>query len=93
MVSFICDYCQNVVQRKTALKHYQKCQAPMSCVDCQRMFHGKFDHTSCITETEKYHKQKLNWKEFKTHFKALGKKVSRKNILFVKKQNWEVYIE
>ena len=59
MVSFICDACGNTVKKNQVLKHYQaQCRncTVLSCIDCGVDFPGDtyVQHTSCITEAEKY---------------------------------------
>jgi len=59
MVSFICDACGNSVRKNQVEKHYQnQCRncSVLSCIDCGVDFPGDsyINHTSCITEAEKY---------------------------------------
>jgi len=59
MVSFICDACGNSVKKSQVEKHYQnQCRncSVLSCIDCGVDFPGDsyINHTSCITEAEKY---------------------------------------
>ena len=59
MVSFYCDACGETVKKNQVEKHYQtKCPAcnVLCCLDCGKNFHGDDykDHTSCISEAEKY---------------------------------------
>ena len=59
MVSFICDACGQTVKKNRVEKHYQS-ECPncsvLSCIDCGKDFHGDAyaEHTSCISEAEKY---------------------------------------
>merc|ERR1712014_143230 len=59
MVSFICDACGNTVKKTQVEKHYttqcRQCSV-LSCLDCGVDFPGDayLNHTSCITEAEKY---------------------------------------
>ena len=64
MVSFVCDECQETIKKPKLDNHKLKCRrAVFSCIDCSKTFHGLEykDHTSCMTEKEKYEKpKKLN---------------------------------
>ncbi|KAJ1727406.1 hypothetical protein LPJ72_005955, partial [Coemansia sp. Benny D160-2] len=57
MVSFVCDYCQNTLKKPKLDIHAQRCRyASFSCIDCGVGFQGTTyrQHTSCMTESEKY---------------------------------------
>uniref|UniRef100_A0A0A9ZJK9 UPF0743 protein C215.06c n=1 Tax=Lygus hesperus TaxID=30085 RepID=A0A0A9ZJK9_LYGHE len=57
MVSFTCGNCQDVVKKPKVLAHAAFCHCNhFTCVDCMSIFTQSSvkDHTSCITETEKY---------------------------------------
>ncbi|EAT39301.1 AAEL008886-PA [Aedes aegypti] len=58
MVFFTCNHCGESLKKQAVEKHGWKCKRELnvSCMDCQKDFHGKeYDaHTSCITEAEKY---------------------------------------
>ena len=61
MVSFVCDVCQETLKKPKLDNHKSRChQAIFSCIDCFKTFSGTDyrNHTSCITEVEKYHKGK-----------------------------------
>nr|CCM17266.1 RNA binding protein, putative [Leishmania guyanensis] len=66
MVSFTCNYCQDVVKKPKVQSHANACGCDtFTCVDCMRVFdlHTIKGHTSCVTEEEKYQgkwKQKLS---------------------------------
>merc|ERR1711931_468869 len=59
MVSFICDACGNTAKKTQVEKHYttacRNCSV-LSCLDCGVDFPGDayLNHTSCVTEAEKY---------------------------------------
>lgn len=62
MVSFICNTCQECVKKNRVDKHCEtQCAEAwyFTCVDCNKVFAGfEFrDHTSCISEEQKYHGQ------------------------------------
>lgn len=64
MVSFNCAVCQDVVKKPKVATHAAGCggrNARFTCVDCLKCFdlNSIKDHTSCISETDKYQKQ---WK-------------------------------
>jgi hypothetical protein len=53
MVSFVCDGCGDTVKKPQTANHYQRCRAPVSCLDCQTTFYTPPEiqkHTSCISE-------------------------------------------
>ena len=59
MVSFTCDACGQTIRKNKVEKHYQQeCRgcSVLSCLDCGKDFAGDTyaQHTSCITEAEKY---------------------------------------
>ncbi|KAJ1645626.1 hypothetical protein J3B02_001262 [Coemansia erecta] len=57
MVSFVCNYCQETLKKAKLDMHTQRCRnASFSCIDCSKDFAGTSyrQHTSCITEAEKY---------------------------------------
>ncbi|KAJ2538718.1 hypothetical protein EV175_006426 [Coemansia sp. RSA 1933] len=57
MVSFVCNYCQDTLKKAKLDTHAQRCRnASFSCIDCGVDFQGTLyrQHTSCITESEKY---------------------------------------
>lgn len=57
MVSFCCETCNETVTKKKAGAHFGQCHsAVLACIDCSKSFPGRTwaDHTSCITEAEKY---------------------------------------
>ncbi|KAJ2707207.1 hypothetical protein FB645_000884 [Coemansia sp. IMI 203386] len=57
MVSFVCNYCQETLKKPKLDMHAQRCRnASFSCIDCSVDFVGTSyrQHTSCITEAEKY---------------------------------------
>ncbi|EKG04632.1 RNA binding protein, putative [Trypanosoma cruzi] len=57
MVSFTCNYCHDVVKKPKVNGHAAQCGgASFTCVDCMEVFDLQTikQHTSCITETEKY---------------------------------------
>ncbi|PVU86690.1 hypothetical protein BB559_006446 [Furculomyces boomerangus] len=57
MVSFVCSYCQETIKKPKLDFHKQRCRyASYSCIDCGVDFAGTSyrDHTSCITEDQKY---------------------------------------
>ncbi|KAJ2771161.1 hypothetical protein IWQ57_002334 [Coemansia nantahalensis] len=57
MVSFVCNYCQETLKKAKLDPHTQRCRnATFSCIDCSVDFAGTAyrEHTSCISETEKY---------------------------------------
>lgn len=57
MPSFVCDACQETLKKQQLDKHFPRCRATFSCIDCYRTFAGTSyrQHTSCITEVQKYH--------------------------------------
>ena len=58
MVTFTCDACQDSVKKPKVEQHRQRCRNCwyLSCVDCSKTFEGDAykQHTSCISEAEKY---------------------------------------
>ncbi|KAI3660522.1 hypothetical protein MP638_000979 [Amoeboaphelidium occidentale] len=57
MVSFVCDKCQETVKKPKLDAHRMRCRNTcFSCVDCSVDFYNcdYRQHTSCITEVEKY---------------------------------------
>ncbi|PIA14316.1 hypothetical protein COEREDRAFT_28162, partial [Coemansia reversa NRRL 1564] len=57
MVSFVCNYCQETLKKPKLDQHAQRCRnASFSCIDCSVDFVGTTyrQHTSCISEVEKY---------------------------------------
>lgn len=59
MVSFSCEICNDTVIKKKLDQHKQRCYgAYYTCIDCSITFQGNDykNHTSCITEAEKYEK-------------------------------------
>ncbi|KAH3670546.1 hypothetical protein OGAPHI_001061 [Ogataea philodendri] len=62
MVSFSCEVCNDTVIKKKLAIHQRQCQgAYFTCIDCNKTFYNNehVQHTSCITEVEKYEK---GWK-------------------------------
>jgi cell growth-regulating nucleolar protein len=63
MVSFNCDNCQTTVKKPKLVAHKSKCKtASFTCIDCSTTFYNQDfkDHTSCITEEQKYQKHIYN---------------------------------
>lgn len=59
MVSFSCESCNDTVVKKKAMGHYRSCPGSyLTCIDCSTTFNGTDfqQHTSCISEAEKYEK-------------------------------------
>mmetsp|Transcript_2949 Transcript_2949/g.3487 ORF Transcript_2949/g.3487 Transcript_2949/m.3487 type:complete len:152 (+) Transcript_2949:829-1284(+) len=59
MVSFSCEVCNDTVLKKKLDQHKQRCGgAYYTCIDCSVTFNGTEyrQHTSCISEAEKYEK-------------------------------------
>lgn len=57
MVSFSCNYCQDVVTKPKVLNHVRSCGGDhYTCVDCMATFDLNTikGHTSCVSETQKY---------------------------------------
>jgi hypothetical protein len=54
MVTFVCDACQESMNKARAKLH--SCASSMTCVDCHQTFtrNSFVAHTSCISEAEKY---------------------------------------
>jgi cell growth-regulating nucleolar protein len=62
MVSFVCDVCQETLKKAKLDQHFNRCpQAQYSCIDCSKTFYDTSyrQHSSCVTETEKYQKNYL----------------------------------
>lgn len=60
MVSFVCDACQATLKKQKVDQHCYRCNAEsVSCIDCGVAFYGDDyrNHTSCISEAEKYQKK------------------------------------
>lgn len=62
MPSFICDTCQETIKKPKLDEHSARCRgARFSCIDCFKNFANRQEysqHTSCITEVEKYVEKK-----------------------------------
>lgn len=79
MVSFSCEACGETVPKKKCSQHQRRCRdACFTCLDCQKTFYGNeyINHTSCISEAEKYEKKfykgnKKNKKRKKTDTKEV----------------------
>ena len=61
MVSFQCEGCGEVIKKQKAEQHIRSCRfgcPAFVCVDCMRRFvdDSYKEHTSCISEAEKYQK-------------------------------------
>lgn len=60
MVTFNCEVCNDTVPKKNTEKHYYRCpNAYYTCIDCSKTFEDGVsykNHTSCISEDEKYQK-------------------------------------
>lgn len=59
MVSFSCEVCNDTVVKKKLDQHRGRCHgAYFTCIDCSTTFEGTAykQHTSCISEAEKYEK-------------------------------------
>ncbi|CCF60330.1 hypothetical protein KAFR_0J02660 [Kazachstania africana CBS 2517] len=60
MVTFNCEVCNDTVPKKNTEKHYYRCpNAYYTCIDCSKTFDDGVSykqHTSCISEDEKYQK-------------------------------------
>ena len=60
MVTFNCEVCNDTVPKKNTEKHYYRCpNAYYTCIDCSKTFDDGYSykqHTSCISEDEKYQK-------------------------------------
>lgn len=60
MVTFNCEVCNATVPKKNTEKHYYRCpDAYYTCIDCSKTFGDGVSykqHTTCITEDEKYQK-------------------------------------
>ncbi|GMM59178.1 hypothetical protein DAKH74_057950 [Maudiozyma humilis] len=72
MVTFNCEVCNATVPKKGTEKHYYRCpNAYYTCIDCSKTFEDGVSykqHTSCISEDEKYQKAL-----YKGNAKAKGK--------------------
>ncbi|KAK2464340.1 hypothetical protein APHAL10511_003797 [Amanita phalloides] len=59
MVSFNCNVCSDVIKKPKLDQHYSRCKSSFDCIDCSKTFNSPAewkDHTSCISEAEKYQK-------------------------------------
>ncbi|KAF5383391.1 hypothetical protein D9757_006072 [Collybiopsis confluens] len=59
MVSFQCHACNDVVKKPKLDQHRGRCHSGFDCIDCSKTFHSPAEyknHTSCISEAEKYEK-------------------------------------
>jgi cell growth-regulating nucleolar protein len=59
MVSFYCEQCCDTLKKPKLLQHLSRCKsAQFTCIDCSTTFQGNEfqNHTSCISEAEKYQK-------------------------------------
>ncbi|KAJ3826008.1 hypothetical protein F5880DRAFT_157722 [Lentinula raphanica] len=59
MVSFQCHACNDVVKKPKLDQHRNRCHSGFDCIDCSKTFHTPAEyknHTSCISEAEKYEK-------------------------------------
>lgn len=57
MVSFNCDGCGDVVKKPKLLQHFNRCYAPVTCLDCSQQFNSPNEfktHNTCVSEAEKY---------------------------------------
>lgn len=57
MVSFNCDGCGDVVKKPKLLQHFNRCYAPVTCLDCSQQFNNPNEfksHNTCVSEAEKY---------------------------------------
>lgn len=75
MVSFTCQSCQDVIKKPKVIGHSQSCGGPSStftCVDCMNVFTLQTirEHTSCVTEVEKYQGKWLQAKSNKNGHKS-----------------------
>jgi hypothetical protein len=60
MPVFVCGKCDETLRKPQIKKHVFKCRnSNYTCIDCSKVFSEAAvkDHTSCITEAEKYHGQ------------------------------------
>jgi cell growth-regulating nucleolar protein len=83
MVSFVCDVCQETLKKPKLDSHKSRCHnAIFSCIDCYKTFSGTEykNHTSCITEVEKYHKKSRIETFLKPKGEPLVKSLSNKLI-------------
>mmetsp|Transcript_12005 Transcript_12005/g.13151 ORF Transcript_12005/g.13151 Transcript_12005/m.13151 type:complete len:187 (-) Transcript_12005:78-638(-) len=84
MVSFVCDLCQKTLKKQQVNKHCEtacKNAWDFSCVDCGKTFSG-YDyenHTSCMTEQEKYWGQYANGKKGKGKDQGQAQQKTDKN--------------
>ncbi|KAF8342335.1 uncharacterized protein EI90DRAFT_2904731, partial [Cantharellus anzutake] len=49
--------CSDVIKKPALQKHYARCHASVSCLDCSQTFQGPrefMSHVRCISEAEKY---------------------------------------
>ena len=69
MVFFVCESCNETLKKNQVEKHCFRCKNcyAVTCVDCQKVFHGNeyVEHTSCISEAEKYEKSLYKGKKEK----------------------------
>ncbi|KAF9073659.1 autophagocytosis associated protein [Rhodocollybia butyracea] len=59
MVSFQCHACNDVVKKPKLDQHRNRCHSGFDCIDCSKTFNTPAEyknHTSCISEAEKYEK-------------------------------------
>lgn len=65
MVTFTCQKCQWTGKKKQVNTHYYRCGGEFFiCIDCGKSFASDYEqHTSCISEEDKYHGQ---WSKSKT---------------------------
>jgi len=58
MPVFVCEACNETLKRAKVQAHAASCRGcwVMSCMDCNRKFEGDdyWEHTSCVTEAERY---------------------------------------
>jgi cell growth-regulating nucleolar protein len=60
MPSFVCGYCDVTLRKPQIKRHVFNCRnSSYTCIDCSKTFSEAAvkDHTSCVTEAEKYHGQ------------------------------------
>ena len=77
MVTFNCEVCNATVPKKNTEKHYYRCpNAYYTCIDCSKTFEDGVSykqHTSCISEDEKYQKALYKGSNGKAKNKQAGK--------------------
>lgn len=81
MVSFSCEVCNDTVIKKKLDQHTGRCYgAYFSCIDCSTTFSGTDyrNHTSCISEAEKYEKALYKGPKAKKAAKKVEEKVEVK---------------